>query len=120
MVLCYSEGERPKEDSICLPETNVNWNLPDQCQLFHNALQKTWLNSSSSISRSPEDFLLQFQPGGTATIICDNWISRILEKGEDHKALGRWFCVTLREEGQRKIVFITAYNASYNTGDTTN
>jgi hypothetical protein len=34
--------------------------------------------------------------------------------------LGRWSYVTLRGIGSKKVTIITAYNASYNTGDTTN
>jgi hypothetical protein len=72
------------------------------------------------VSRSPEDFLSHFQPGGTATIVCDNWVSRIIDKGEDHVGLGRWSYLTLRGKGSTKITIITTYNPSYNMGDTTN
>jgi hypothetical protein len=34
--------------------------------------------------------------------------------------LGRWSYVTLRGKGSTKVMIITAYNASYNMGDTTN
>jgi hypothetical protein len=87
---------------------------------FKSALHQTWSYSIAAVSRSPEDFLSNFQPGGTATVICDNWISRIIDKGEDHFGLGRWSYITLRGKGSTKITIITAYNASYNLGDTTN
>jgi hypothetical protein len=74
---------------ICLPETNVNWNRPDQYTTCKSTLHQIWTNSVVAVSHSPEDFLSQFQPGGTSTIICDNWVSRILDKGEDPIGLGR-------------------------------
>jgi hypothetical protein len=105
---------------VHLPETNVNWNRPDQRMAFKSAVYRTWMNSVITVSRSPEDFLSNYQPGGTATIICNNWISRVTNKGEDHMGLGRWSYDTLRGIGSKKVTIITAYNASYITGDTTN
>jgi hypothetical protein len=75
--------------AICLPETNTNWDLASQQAILHQILRQTWRNFSSQTSRAPESFLSQYQPGGTAiTIICDNWVSRILQKGEDPIGLG--------------------------------
>jgi hypothetical protein len=42
---------------ISMPETNVNWNRPDQFAIFHSATRRTWSHSMSIVSRSPEDFL---------------------------------------------------------------
>jgi hypothetical protein len=53
-------------------------------------------------------------------IVCDNWVSRIIEKGEDHVGLGQWSYVTLQGKGSTKVTVITAYNSFYNMGDTTN
>jgi hypothetical protein len=105
---------------ICLPETNTNWNFPDQHQQFTSLLHRTWRTSMHQVSRSPEDFLSQYQPGGTATILCDNWVSRVVDRGEDPIGLGRWSYITLRDKGQMKLTIVTAYNASYSQGDTTN
>jgi len=105
---------------LCLPETNVNWNLTDQCQQFTNILHHTWKNTVSSISHSPEDFLSQYQPGGTVTILHDNWTLRVIAKGEDPLGLERWSFVTLRGKGSKKATVITAYNASLTSGDMTN
>lgn len=62
----------------------------------------------SVVSRAPEDFLPQYEPGGTVIIICENWISRVIVEGEDPLGLGRWSFLTLRGKGVRKI---TAYDA---------
>lgn len=106
--------------ALCLPETNVNWNLPDQGHVFNFILRRTWQHSVSATLRSPEDFLSQYQPGGTATIICNNWTSRVITKGEDPVGLGRWSFVTMQRKKGKLITIVTAYNASYSTGDTTN
>lgn len=105
---------------LCLPETNVNWNSPDQSTLLRNILRHTWQASVSSVSKPPEEFLSQNQPGGTATILCDNWVSLSVGRGEDPMGLGRWSYITLCGKGSKLITIITAYNASYNTGEMTN
>ncbi len=104
---------------LCLPETNINWDIPHQHAILHNILRQTWQATVYCASKSPEEFLSDTQPGGTTTILCDNWTSRLLEKGEDPIGLGRWY-VTLRGKGDRKVLIITAYNASLTTGETTN
>jgi len=68
------------------------------------------------ISRS---FLFQYQAGGTV-VICNNWVSRITNKGEDPLGLGRWSFFTLRGKGLKKVIIITTYNASPTSSDTTN
>jgi hypothetical protein len=91
---------------VHLPKTNVNWKRPDQFMAFKSAVHRTWMNSVITVSRSPEDFLSNYQPGGTATIVCNNWISRVTNKGEDHMGLGRWSYVTLRGIGSKKVTII--------------
>lgn len=105
---------------ICLPETNTNWHLPDLHQKFKNALHRTWPQSQYQTSRSPEEFLSQYQPGGTTTIVCNNWISRIVDRGEDPLGLGSWSYFTLRGKGQGKVTIVTAYNPSTSTGNKAN
>jgi len=60
-----------------------------------------------------------YQPGGTATVICDNWTSRVIDRGEDPLGLGRWTFVTLRGKGSKKLTVVTAYNSTSSTGDKT-
>jgi hypothetical protein len=71
-------------------------------------------------SKSPEEFLSNSQPGGTATVICENWTSRVIDRGEDPLGLGRWSYVTLRGKGTTKVTVVTVYNATTSSGDTTN
>jgi hypothetical protein len=71
-------------------------------------------------SKSPEEFLSNSQPGGTATVICENWTSRVIDRGKDPLGLGRWSYVTLRGKGTTKETVVTAYNATTSSGDTSN
>jgi hypothetical protein len=104
---------------LCLPESNVNWDISHQHTIFNNILRQTWPATVYCTSKSPEEFLSDKQPGGTTTILCDDWTSRLLEKGEDPISLGRSTYVILRGKGDRKVLIITAYNASYTTRETT-
>jgi hypothetical protein len=51
--------------------------------------------------------------------VCDNWVSRVISKGEDPYGLGRWSYVTLRSKEATKITIITAYNATPSPGEGT-
>ncbi len=87
---------------------------------FANLLRSTWRNSTFSPSQPPEEFLSSRQPGGTATVICDNWTSRVIDRGEDHLGLGRWSYITLRGKGSAKVTIVSAYNSTPSSGETTN
>jgi hypothetical protein len=97
---------------------NSNW---DMSQISHlsTMTRDIWQNSSFHTSESQEEFLASYQPGGTATIICDRWASRVVSKGADPLGLGRWNYVVLRGKGAKKIFIITAYNPRPASGDTT-
>jgi hypothetical protein len=75
-------------------------------------LRRTWNHVTTSTSRAVEPFLSSYQPGGTATVVCNNWTSRIIGRGEDPHGLGRWSYVILRGRGTTQVVVITAYNVS--------
>jgi hypothetical protein len=68
---------------VCMPETNTNWDLPHLQEKFEQLLHHTWKTTSYQASKNPEVFLSDRQPGGTATLICDDWVAQIIAKGED-------------------------------------
>lgn len=103
---------------IALPETNVNWSLPEQREIFFQLQKRTWGNSACQTSWAKENFLSLYQPGGTATIVCERWTSRNMARGKDPLGLGRWSYVILRGKGYKKIAVITAYNVGPSRGDT--
>jgi hypothetical protein len=79
----------------------------------------SWPNSAYQSSRAEEQFLSSYQPGGTATIICDCWATRITNRGEDYMGLGRWSYFTLRGKMDHYITIVTAYNPGHSLGGKT-
>ena len=104
---------------ISLPETKTNWRFSHQKTMLHGLLRRVWNSSAFQTSHSSELFLSDRKPGGTATIVCANWTSRLVHKGEDPLGLGRWSYVTLRGKGTKLLTIVTAYNQPYSLGDTT-
>jgi len=112
---CYNYGAAV----LCLPETNTNWDQSSQLTTLRSLFHKIWRKTSIQTSHTPDPFLSNHKPGGTLTAVCDNWVSRVLCKGEDPFGLGRWSYVTLRGRRSFKITIITAYNATVSPGDST-
>ncbi len=112
---CYNYGA----GILCLPETNTNWNQGGQITKLHQLFRRVWRNTSLQVSHTPDPFLLNHQPGGTVTAVCDNWVSRVISKGEDPYGLGQLSYATLRGKGATKISIITAYNATPSPGECT-
>jgi hypothetical protein len=81
---------------LCVPEANVNWNHSRTYTKLTQITRKLWKNHSIVTSQLKEDFQSENQPGGTVTIVTNNWTSRIIEKGVDPFGLGRWSYFVLR------------------------
>jgi hypothetical protein len=86
---------------------------------MHHLFRGVWKSSVLQASHTPDPTLSTYQPGGTLIAVCENWVSRVIAKGEDPFGLGRWSYVTLRGTGESKITVVTAYNACQSLGDTT-
>jgi hypothetical protein len=71
------------------------------------------------MSQTPDPFLSNYQPGGTLTAVCKNWVSRVISKGEDPLGLGQWSYITLRGKADTKVTVVTAYNATPSPGEST-
>jgi len=112
---CYNYGAVV----LCFPETNTNWDQPNQISTLRSLFHSIWRKTSLQTLHTPDPFLSDYKPGGTLSAICDNWVSRVLFKGEDPYGLGRWSYVTLCGKGSIKITVITAYNATPSPGDST-
>jgi hypothetical protein len=89
--------------AILFPETNLNWGLPKSHSAFTSITRSTWRHSSYITSH------LQYQPGGTLTLLTDNWSARIIEKGQDPFGMGRWSYATMKGQGSVNITIVTAY-----------
>ncbi len=95
--------------ALCLPETNTNWTLLSSIAQLGRITRPIWNNSSTQTSQINDGFDGIYQPGGTLTMICENWASRIIEKGSDPFGLGRWSYFVLQRKGDVRIAIITAY-----------
>jgi len=104
---------------LCFPETKVNWDEEGQIFTLQQLLKGIWKSSMLQPSHTPELFLSTYQPGGTLTAVCENWVSRVVARGEDPYGLGRWSYITLRGQGDSKISIVTAYQACQSSGDGT-
>jgi hypothetical protein len=85
--------------ALCLPETNTNWSLLSSHNQLFRILRPIWQTSSTQTSHLTDEFESVYQPGGTSTTICNNWTSRVLEKGSDPYGLGRWSYFVLQGKG---------------------
>jgi hypothetical protein len=85
---------------FCLAETNVNWSHPKVIPKSSAAAKKVWYHSNQSLSHTKGNFSSLNQPGGTLTLVCNKWASRVIMKGQDPFRLGRlsfitayWVCI---------------------------
>jgi hypothetical protein len=95
--------------ATCIAETNLNWHHSQHKASMRHCLHRNWKFSRFQSSVPEEQFLGNYQPGGTATIITDQWTSRIIKSGMDPSGLGRWSYITLRGKSDTSICIITAY-----------
>ncbi len=105
----FSEAYSLGVGALCLPETNTNWSLPSSHSQLYRIIRPIWQSSNIQTSHINDAFTGTYQPGGTLTMICNNWSSRILEKGSDPFGLVRWSYFILQGKGKVKIAIITAY-----------
>jgi hypothetical protein len=95
--------------AICLAETNLNWHYYQHSAALRRCLHRNWSSSKFQTSVPDEQFLGNYQPGGTATIVTDRWTSRVITTGSDPHGLGRWSYVILRGTSDINICIVTAY-----------
>jgi hypothetical protein len=88
--------------AICIAESNLNWGNLNVQGKFHGILKKIWRHTKTSKSYRKENFQSEKQPGGTATMVCNHWTSRVVEAGVDPFGLGRWSYVVMRGQGGKK------------------
>ena len=93
-----------------LAETNLEFRNRSVLHRFHQLITNPFNKQiSCSTSSSTVKFPAAWKPGGTTTTATGQWISRIIEKGEDPTGTGTWSYLKLRGKNQMKIVIITVY-----------
>jgi len=95
---------------IALAETNTEWELDGKrpLKIFKNLLRSSHCNVSLNTSASSIKFHTEYKPGGTATIVCEPWHTRVLEQSSD-RGHGRWSHTTVQVKGNKKLTFLTVY-----------
>jgi hypothetical protein len=106
LAICQELGV----SALGMQETNINWGHKLAHTILHNAAKKTWEHYSYSVSHTEDKFMT-----GTATILANKWISRIVDKGTDPFGLGRWNYITLRGKNGKRVTLITAYRVCVQT-----
>jgi len=101
--------------AVCIAKPNLNWGNLSVQKKFHGILRKIWKHIKTSTSHTNDNFFHEKQPGGTATMLCNHWTSRVVEKGADPFGLGRWSYIVIRGQGGIKILLITAYRVCKQT-----
>jgi hypothetical protein len=72
--------------AITIAETKLNTNQHKVLATLKGVHSEDFSNSSFQTSQTPDKFTREFQPGGTLTLLCKNWSSRVIEKGPTHTA----------------------------------
>jgi hypothetical protein len=98
--------------ALCIAEANLNWNKKGVHKKVKEVVLRIWENYSMNYSFTNEQFSSDNQPGGTMSVITNNWTSRILEKGVNPFGSGRWSYFVLRGKGDIKVMIISAYRVS--------
>jgi hypothetical protein len=92
---------------FALQETNRNFERRSMVDSFHRVIRSHSTHHHGAVSSAKLQWPHDYQPGGTAVSIRNQWATRFLEKGAD--TLGRWSWITVAGRGTRKITFISAY-----------
>ncbi|WP_317204821.1 hypothetical protein, partial [Janthinobacterium sp.] len=74
---------------------------------FHKTIRGISTHHQGAVSSAKLNWHGDYQPGGTAVSVRNEWASRFLAKGSD--SMGRWSWLTLTGQGTTKITFISAY-----------
>jgi exonuclease III len=76
-----------------LQETNRNFERPSMVESFHRVIRNTSTHHNGAVSSAKLQWPQDYQPGGTAVSICNQWATRFLSKGSD--GYGRWSWLTV-------------------------
>jgi hypothetical protein len=103
-----------------LVETNTTWTYQNAKDAEQNARQSTESAMLITFS-SMEKKLTDYQPGGTACLLINNWTGYNIERITDDTGLGRWSGYKLRAKNKSIMIVLSAYRPtrSSDTGDYT-
>ena len=90
-----------------IQETNCNFERPAMVSSFHDVLRGVSKQHKGAVSSAKLQWPSNYQPGGTAISVRNQWATRLLDKGSDD--LGRWSWLTLAGRGNTRITCISGY-----------
>ena len=94
----------------CLAATDVAWEKKAVRKAVRKTSNKRYGRSSALItSTSSIKSGSNVKYGGTGIIVDNNWSSRLADKGQDPKGMGRWSFVRLLGKDGKTYLLITAY-----------
>ena len=96
-------------DCLCFAETNLEWRHPLVAHKIPTITKRFFHHSRMISTSSTIKFERIYKPGGTASLITNEWTGRIITSETDSSGLGRWTTFTLNGKRHRKIAIITAY-----------
>lgn len=109
---CLNQMKLANADIICLPETNLNWDHYKTHQTANKHQRNVFAHSKRISSNSTRTFDSSYQPGGTATILCEHIIGRFQSHSTD-KPLGRWNIINLNIKHGRILSIVTCYQVCH-------
>jgi hypothetical protein len=109
-----------KIDIATLSETNTKWthqNKEDATRIAKKATNTTAMAANSC----EEDNSSDYQPGGTACLLFNQWTGRNIVKITDKEGLGRWSGFKIRGKANKTVIILSAYRRtpSNDMGDRT-
>jgi hypothetical protein len=96
-------------DVACLPETNTNWKKPRLKHEYYSTLQKHFKHHRLVTATSQATAAHSYLPGGTATIVTNEWTGRLTDTGDDPRGLGRWSYIRTKGKSEQRLLVVTAY-----------
>ena len=96
-------------DFLCLTETNLEWRHPLVTHKIPTITKRFFNHSRLLTNTSSIRFDRIYKPGGTASLINNEWTGRIIRCEVDPTGLGRWTTAIMNGKRHRKIAIIGAY-----------
>jgi hypothetical protein len=94
-----------------LTETNIEWNKHRTKAIMKATLRKHFKQAILATSTTTMKFEEDYKPGGTCTVVTNNWTGRSLQTIEDTSGQGRWSGTIIRGHWFN-VAIITAYQVT--------
>jgi hypothetical protein len=101
-------------DWAALTETNLDWRSTAKHK-FYEKMQRVYHHAKISTSNSTIKYDTVYQPGGTLTMVTDNYTGRVTNMGADEE-LGWWSYTSMIEKHGLTILLVTIYKVCNQTG----